>query len=210
MINAFYKLHADRDRPVNKWSHYLAVYQDHLNRFVNQTVTMLEIGIGFGGSLDMFANYLGPYAQIVGLDIRPSCADYQTEQIKVVIGDQSDSKVLRSLINEFTSFDIIIDDGSHRPEHYLKSFVELWPFVSNNGVYIIEDVGITEKNEVLGGLRFLQFLINEQTNPSYADIRSISMHAGIVVIEKGTFRRKIPTVYPAGSQPWTEGISRTD
>jgi hypothetical protein len=34
---------------------------------------------------------------------------------------------------------LIIDDGSHRPEHQQVSFKKLWPEVAWGGLYIIED-----------------------------------------------------------------------
>jgi hypothetical protein len=37
-------------------------------------------------------------------------------------------------------WDIIIDDGSHLPEHQLVSFTALFPFVRPGGVYVIEDI----------------------------------------------------------------------
>ena len=56
-------------RLTNKWSSYFPAYERHLERFQNQAVTMLEIGCGRGGSLQMWKRYLVPHARIVGIDI---------------------------------------------------------------------------------------------------------------------------------------------
>ena len=39
-----------------------------------------------------------------------------------------------------TSIDVIIDDGSHAPQHQLVSFVQLFPTLADGGLYMIEDV----------------------------------------------------------------------
>jgi hypothetical protein len=36
--------------------------------------------------------------------------------------------------------DIIIDDGSHRPDHQLISLVTLFPYLAADGIYVIEDI----------------------------------------------------------------------
>jgi hypothetical protein len=38
------------------------------------------------------------------------------------------------------NFDVVIDDGSHVPEHQLISFESLWPAVKPGGLYIVEDL----------------------------------------------------------------------
>jgi hypothetical protein len=43
-------------------------------------------------------------------------------------------------------FDYIIDDGSHRPAHQVRSFELLWDRVKPGGKYFIEDI---ESDEVL-------------------------------------------------------------
>lgn len=38
------------------------------------------------------------------------------------------------------NFDIIIDDGSHWPQHQIISFETLWKAVKPGGMYIVEDI----------------------------------------------------------------------
>jgi len=75
---AQYLSHAGRR--VHKWKYYFTAYERHFARYVNRPATMIEIGCG-GGSLQMWKRYLGPHAQIVGIDISPWCADYAEDQI---------------------------------------------------------------------------------------------------------------------------------
>ena len=53
---------------LNKWPHYFPAYHKHLARFRDRPVTVLEVGVGFGGGLEMWAEYFGKKAQIHGLD----------------------------------------------------------------------------------------------------------------------------------------------
>ena len=118
-----------------KWSQYFDVYHKHFERYRGTNVRILEIGIYGGGSLQMWKWYFGKYAQITGMDIDPFCKKYKEHQIKIIIGDQKDEKLLKSL----DEFDIIIDDGGHTMSQQITSFMHLYPTVAKNGLYLIED-----------------------------------------------------------------------
>jgi hypothetical protein len=140
-------------RLIHKWKHYFPVYEDHLSRFRNQDVVLIEIGCGGGGSLQMWKRFLGPHARIVGLDLRPECAAFSEDQIEVRIGDQSDETFLEGVLSEFGTPDIVIDDGSHVMAHIDASFRYLYPRVARNGVYIVEDLHTAYWPSFGGGLR---------------------------------------------------------
>ena len=61
---------------VNKWKHYFEIYDRHLSRFRDREITVLEIGVAGGGSLEIWRKYFGPKAKIVGLDINPDCSRF--------------------------------------------------------------------------------------------------------------------------------------
>jgi cephalosporin hydroxylase len=131
--------HAHTGRLIDKWAHYLDIYQKHFARYVDTPVRVLEIGVSHGGSLQLWKQYFGPKAEIIGLDIDPRCEDYEEDQIQIYTGDQSklvDSPKLDAFVH-LGPFDIVIDDGSHVREHQEASFKALWP--STRGVYLIED-----------------------------------------------------------------------
>lgn len=140
-------------RTIHKWTQYFPAYERHFNRFRNQSLLFLEIGCGQGGSLQMWKEYFGPYAEIVGLDIRPECAAFEESQIHVRIGDQSDPAFLQAIIDEFGVPDIVLDDGSHIMSHVVSSFHFLYPRISPTGVYMVEDLHTAYWNAYEGGLR---------------------------------------------------------
>jgi hypothetical protein len=127
-------------RRMHKWHQYFPVYESHFARFRNRHVTLFEIGIGEGGSLQQWRRYLGPFAIIVGMDVYPRCKQVEEDQVHVRIGSQADAGFLAGVVAEFGPPDIVIDDGSHLQHHVNTSFDVLYPVVAKNGVYLVEDL----------------------------------------------------------------------
>lgn len=116
---------------------YERFYDFYLNYYKYKKVKLFEIGIDDGRSLktwnDMFQS-----GQIYGMDIDH---EYEHEKGKIYKGDQSSKKDLDKVIKEIKIVDIIIDDGSHKPEHQLFTFNYLFNrFLKFDGLYIIEDI----------------------------------------------------------------------
>lgn len=150
LFSIFYDNHG---KDIFKWMHYLPIYEKHFQRFINQSITILEIGCLHGGSLQMWKRYFGPHARIVGIDINPKCAEHEEDQIHVRIGNQEDKTFLVQVAEEFGSFDIVIDDGSHICEHLIASFQVLYDYVKYNGVYVAEDLHTNYWPDYGGGVR---------------------------------------------------------
>jgi hypothetical protein len=142
------------DGPViHKWKHYFPAYEAHLARFVNRPVLFLEIGVSRGGSMNLWKQYLGPHAQIVGIDIEPSCKEHEADQIAVRIGSQSDESFLQSVLDEFGTPNVVLDDGSHVMTDVASSFRYLYPRTATDGVYFVEDLHTAYWDEYGGGLK---------------------------------------------------------
>lgn len=132
---------AGREGRIHKWHHYFDVYERHLGRYRGKPLKMLEIGVQFGGSAMMWADYFGEAATIVGADIDPKVAqfDRMRPNIHIRVGDQRDTGFLGQLEREFGPFDIIIDDGGHTAAQQIESFNFLYPGMKEDGIYICED-----------------------------------------------------------------------
>lgn len=144
---------SDNHRRTHKWYQYFPAYERHLERFRNRHVTLFEIGIGEGGSLQQWRRYFGPFARIVGIDISPHCKQVEEDQVYVRIGNQNDAAFLAKVLAEFGDPDIVIDDGSHYQSHVCTTFDALYPRVAKNGVYVIEDLHAAYFPDHGGGLR---------------------------------------------------------
>ena len=193
----------NRQRTIHKWTHYFAAYEHHFQRYVNRPVLFLEIGCGRGGSAQMWKRWLGPHAHIVGIDINPECARFAESQIDIRIGSQADTAFLQSVLDEFGTPDIVLDDGSHQMAHVVETFRFLYPRTARDGVYMVEDLHTAYWDEYGGGLgregSFIELckrLIDElnadwtrgQLPPTDFTRSTLSMHFydSIAVFERGT------------------------
>ena len=219
--------HTNTGLPINKWAHYLPLYERYFLPFRDRNILFLEIGTGQGGSSRMWQHYFGPSAQIVSMDIREECRQFENDQIKIRVGDQSDPVFLQGIIDEFGPPDIVLDDGSHVMQHIKATFRYLFPRMNREAVYFVEDLHTAYWPAYGGGLRQpgtfiedMKELIDEinADNPHHQSmgagpmprsdisqmIRGVSFHESIVVIEKGPFidkrERSIPLV--AGQTIW--------
>ncbi len=142
----------NKNKHIHRWLHYFEAYEAHLSRFRGKEVTMVEIGVAQGGSLQMWKHFLGPKAKIVGVDIDENCKSHQESQIDIMIGDQGDRTFLRQIKEKYPKIDIVIDDGGHTMTQQITTFEELYPHVSKDGVYSCEDTQTSYWSEYGGGL----------------------------------------------------------
>lgn len=142
-----------QDTVVEKWLHYLPVYDSLFAPYIGTNVAMLEIGVWNGGSLDMWRRFFGPDAILFGVDINPQSARFDGKSAAVRIGSQDDPKFLLGVVKEMGRLDIVLDDGSHVASHQRASFEALFPLLSDGGLYIIEDLHTAYYPHMEGGWR---------------------------------------------------------
>lgn len=198
-------------------SHYYAKhYQHNFESLRRKKLNILEIGIGGykdprrgGGSLRMWKAYF-PKSHIFGIDIYDK-AYHNEYRIKTFKGNQADGKFLRKIAGEIGGIDIIIDDGSHYNDHVITTFKILFPLMSPNGIYVVEDLQTSYWENLEGeswggskdlaaphtsmnffksltdGLNYEEFMDDEYI-PSYFDKHIVSMHFyhNLVFIYKGS------------------------
>lgn len=140
-------------RLIQKWHHYFEIYHRHFEAFRGRSPVVLEIGVFHGGSLQMWRDYFGPGARIVGIDIDPRCRQFEGEQITVLIGDQADRGFLAEVKRRFPHVDIVIDDGGHQMQQQIASFEELYPHLQPRGIYLCEDIHTSIVPQYQGGYR---------------------------------------------------------
>ena len=117
---------------------YAVKYDRLLSSKRESAARILEIGVLNGASLRMWRSYF-TNAHIYALGINPDCCKQTDDRITVLIGDQGNVCDLHELAKH-GPFDLIVDDGSHRYEHQIASFRELWDSVAKTGLYIVEDI----------------------------------------------------------------------
>lgn len=138
----------------DKWSLYLDEYAKLFEHLRAAPIRVLEIGVQNGGSLEVWAKYFDKAVSIVGCDIDPASATlrFSDPRIHVVIGDTGTPAVAQALSALGTSFDIVIDDGSHKSGDIIRSFARYFGRVSPGGMYIAEDLHCSYRKKFEGGL----------------------------------------------------------
>ena len=204
--------------------HYLSLYNRYFDRLRHERLNILEIGVKDGESIRLWRDFFTNSSSIItGIDIKSSDGIDKiiseiilsgNNGIRIAIGDQSDENFLASLVKECGVFDIIIDDGSHRVDDQKNTFLFLFETgLSDNGIYVIEDLGTSYWPDYGGGylrnsttIEFIKDFIDDinyrfhRDRTSYMDIpdkKDISIsylenhivgmhiHRGICFIEKG-------------------------
>jgi len=138
---------------VHKWHHYIPLYDRYFSPWRGKAVRFLEIGVNKGSSLQMWRRYFGDAAVIFGIDINPSCAQYDGQAGQVRIGSQTDVAFLDSVVEEMGGIDIVLDDGSHQMAHVRATLAALFPKLANEGLYMIEDLHTAYFPSFGGGFR---------------------------------------------------------
>ena len=197
----------------DKWgTHwYIQHYETHLARLRKKKLNILEIGVGGyddpksgGSSLRMWRTYF-PNSCIFGIDIEDK-SYHDERRIKTFKCSQVDNDSLEIVLQEIGNIDIVIDDGSHINDHIIHTFKFLFPKLSKNGIYIIEDLqtsywssfggssdNLNRSDTAMGFLKQLTDGLNyseyklENYEPTYFDKHIVAMHFyhNIVFIQKG-------------------------
>lgn len=197
----------------DKWGvHWYAQhYEKHLAHLRYKKLNILEIGVGGydnpkagGCSLRMWRTYF-PRSRIFGIDIYDK-TPHNERRIKTFQGSQVDEVFLENVLKEIGTIDIIIDDGSHLNEHIIHTFKFLFPRLSENGIYVIEDIqtsywpsfGGSSENlnssdtamgflkQLIDGLNYVEYKL-ENYKPNYFDrhITAMYFYHNLVFIQKG-------------------------
>lgn len=120
---------------------YTRQYEELLSKYRSNSLKYLEIGVFNGGSIAAMREVFENATCIVGLDITPRCKNFENKDknIFVEIGDATKSEFISEITRKYGTFDIILDDGSHRNKDVIQTFEMLFPLLNDNGLYIVED-----------------------------------------------------------------------
>ena len=102
-----------------------------------------------GASLRVWRDYFKK-ANIYGADIDKKTL-FNEKRITTTYVDQSDPKSISKMFKKFKvkKYDLIIDDGCHRFDETIIFFKNAINKLSNNGIYIIEDIVPSQRKKFL-------------------------------------------------------------
>lgn len=163
---------------------YTDYYENWLSKYENPKI--LEIGSWHGASTKMFNEYYNHNCEIWTYDISYNQYMYE-QQVNVhnFTGDQNNKSDWDLFFKEAPDkFDIIIDDGSHISEHQLHTLYWLYNHLTDNGIYILEDLHTymwdnDVKNSALYFLNFWnkdnRYLTPNQINELFSHLKDIQL-----------------------------------
>lgn len=137
---------------------YSALYHTLFFKQRNDKLNMLEIGIGTmipgmpssmvgysqpnykpGGSLRAWRDYF-INGRIIGVDIQPD-TQFTDDRIETYLCNSTNAGHVKQLMDNLNiEFDIIIDDGCHVGESQVNTLRNMYPYLKQGGIYIIEDI----------------------------------------------------------------------
>mgnify|MGYP000105844734 FL=1 len=184
---------------------YHRFYEHHFEKYrARPNLRIFEIGLARGSSMNLWCGYF-PTAEIVGVDItlHPDCFPCELASgVYVYSGDAGQEDLLRRMIGtETQKFDIIVDDGSHLPEHQLLAFNILFDAgLKFGGKYVIEDIetsfwndGILYNNVIDGNniniveiFKSFADVVNKEFFDPYLEsqVESIEFGANCIILTK--------------------------
>jgi hypothetical protein len=124
---------------VAKWAHFLPIYEELLGPYRGRAMTLVEVGVGDGGSLEAWRSYLGPAARIIGVDVNPSVKQFESNGFEIIIGDQSDPDFWARHLGAIGPIDVLIDDGGHTSVQQIVTVACAVPHISDGGAIVVED-----------------------------------------------------------------------
>lgn len=197
-----------KHRTIDKWMHYFEIYEKWFSPYRGKDIVMIEIGIFGGGSLQMWKNYFGSRATIIGIDIEESCRKFADEQVIVEIGSQSDVAFWHDIKKKYPQVDILLDDGGHRMDEQIITFKEMFPHLTDGGLYMCEDTHSSYENSFRSDpneVTYIDFMktVIDELHAYYKDnslpigyntqnIAGLHFYDSIVVAEKK--QRRLPPI----------------
>ena len=189
-----------------KWEHYLSVYDQVIKKLLsrfNKEITILEIGVQNGGSIQIWRKIFGQASKIYGVDIDKNCVRLNIDA-EIRIGLSGDRSFLERIGREAKNFHLIVDDGSHKTSHQKIALETLFPYLSVGGLYIIEDTEhsyhwskgggyLRPRSFIQTSKRLIDLLNKDYFNspvlPAFGIdhelVKSTSFFKGLILLEKG-------------------------
>jgi len=115
---------------------YLPIYDDLFLKYKNEPINILEVGIQFGYSVQLWHEYFINAKNIFGYDISDQIEIFPETRTKVI----KDANTIT--LDEFkdTPLTIAIDDGSHSLHDQLEFIKRIYPQVIEGGMLVVEDI----------------------------------------------------------------------
>lgn len=128
------------DSDKHYWHRYTETYRAAF-AVLGAVRRVIEFGVFHGASIRWLAECF-PGAEIIGADILPVQPDWPRDpRISYRQVDQADRAGVRAMLAGIAGdVDLVIDDGSHIPQHQASCLAEGMARLRPSGLYILEDI----------------------------------------------------------------------
>ena len=138
-MNDLYKIFENTKLFSSKHYKYFSCYEELLNKYKNKKIILVEIGVLNGGSLQMWKEYLGGNARIIGIDSNDEVKKLKKYGFEIFVGDQSDPSFWKNFFSKVGKIDILIDDGGHTNIQQIVTLTSSIQNIKDDGIIIVED-----------------------------------------------------------------------
>jgi len=119
------------------WHGFMSFYEKFFTG--REFFKIAEFGVLKGSSIRWLLKRF-PNAQIYGADILAFQPEWPKDpRFKFTQLDQSSKTQIHDFLGQ-SAFDLIIEDGSHQPQHQINCLLEGMDALKSGGIYILEDV----------------------------------------------------------------------
>ena len=216
-----------------KWINYYEIYDNIFKIFKNKNPTILEIGCWKGGGLELYNYCFDNKCSLIGLDIDKNCKQFEKDfnNCKMYIKSQDDPYIADLIMKEHGLIDIIIDDGSHKSEHQITSFLNFFKHLKDGGYYLCEDVHTSywphisshkpsfidfckELINIIhydaihhswGNKQKIKYINNTDLKYILENLKSIKFNNGIIVFEKKNIKPTYAITYNSYDEKYKNG-----
>ena len=140
-------------RCLYKWFHYFPIYEKWFKDFRDTDLVFVEVGVYNGGSMQMWKDYFGKKAKIIGIDIDKRCKQFEEDQVTIEIGSQEDVNFWNAFKQKYPRVDILLDDGGHTMNQQIVTFMQMFPHIKDGGIYMCEDCHTSYWENYGGGVQ---------------------------------------------------------
>lgn len=124
---------------------YGALYDELFEPIRDTAKRVLEIGIYGGASVLAFAEFFKG-ASVIGVDIKLDDVVHGLDHPRIRFHkadgcSPETARMLREDVGDDRTFDLIVEDASHLPDHQVETLDVFAPSLTPGGLYVIEDIG---------------------------------------------------------------------
>jgi len=207
-----------------KWESYFNVYEKIFEKYREKNITFVEVGVSSGGSLEMWRDFLGSNARIIGIDLNTDAKSLERDGFEIFIGNQSDPRFWKKFYNEIGMIDILLDDGGHKNIQQINTVHNSIENINDGGLIVVEDTHASYLKEFKNPsyFSFINFCnkivesihrrcagINKKINMYSKKVHSVSFYESIVVLNIDS-KKCFESSIIANKDSWGANIEKRD